>query len=151
MDEIMWAILFVAFVITEFATVQLVSVWFACGALITLICTHFFDIPPLGQLGIFIITSAVFLALTFPIVKKRLNTARTATNDDLNIGQSATVIEEINKDKGTGRVTLNGVDWSAVPENPNDVISKDCIVTVKKVSGSKLIVAIKTENTVSVS
>lgn len=150
MDEITWAILFIAFVITEFATVQLVSVWFACGALVTLICTHFFDIPVLGQLAIFIVTSAIFLALTFPLVKKRFNSKRTGTNNELDIGQSATVIEEINQDKGTGRVTLNGVDWSAVPENSDSIIPKNSIVTVKEVCGAKLVVALKTENTAQV-
>ena len=115
-----------------------------------MLCTHFFDIPVLGQLAIFIISSAILLALTFPLVRKRINVKRVATNNDLDIGQSASVIEEINHDKGTGRVTLNGVDWSAVPENENDVIPKGSIVTVKEVQGAKLVVAVKNNNTAEI-
>lgn len=144
MELIIWAVLFVFFVIAEFATVQLISIWFALGSLITMLCTYFFDnIPFLGQLGIFIASSAILLAVTFPFVRKKLIPTRTATNNDLDIGQSATVIEEINFDNGTGRVTLKGVDWSAVPENEDAIIPKGTIVVVKDVQGSKLIVAEK--------
>ena len=76
MDVIIWAILVIAFVIAEVATVQLVSVWFAAGALVTMILVFFFDIPIIGQVGIFIGSSALFLALTMPYIirmKKRLS------------------------------------------------------------------------------
>ena len=68
MDVIIWAILVIAFVIAEVATVQLVSVWFAAGALVTMILVFFFDIPIIGQVGIFIGSSALFLALTMPFI-----------------------------------------------------------------------------------
>lgn len=149
MELLIWAIVFVVLVIVEFASVQLISIWFAIGALITMICTYFFEIPLLGQLAIFIATSAILLAITFPLVRKRLNTKTVATNFDLDIGQSASVIEEINSDLGTGRVTLNGVDWSAVSEDKNVILPKGSIVIVKKVIGAKLIVALKETSKVS--
>ncbi|MBQ8296379.1 MAG: NfeD family protein [Ruminococcus sp.] len=141
--ELTWAILFVVFVIAEFTTVQLISIWFAFGSLAALLCTHFLGLSVPGQVAVFLIVSAILLAVTFPIVRKRLNTSRVPTNNDLDIGKNATVIEEINHDKGTGRVTLNGVDWSAVPENKTAVISAGSIVVVKEVQGAKLIVALK--------
>ena len=67
-----------------------------------------------------------------------------STNAELDVGERAVVIEEINEDIGTGRVTLKGVDWSAIPASKGTVIPKDTIVTVEKVQGSKLIVAVKT-------
>lgn len=148
MELIIWAILFVLFVIAEVVTIQLVSIWLACGSLITLICTYFFDIPFIGQLAIFIISSAILLGITFPLIRKKLNTKIVGTNSELDIGQSAAVIEEINTDLGTGRVTLNGVDWSAVPGNKNEIIPVGSIVTVKEVHGAKLIVALKEDVTV---
>lgn len=148
MELIFWAALFVFFVIAEFATVQLISVWFAIGSLIAMLCTYFFDkLPFLGQLGIFIASSAIMLAITFPFVRKKLIPSKVATNNDLNIGQSATVIEEINLDNGTGRVTLNGVNWSAVPDNKDTIIPNGTIVTIKNVDGSKLVVEKKQTNT----
>lgn len=145
MEVITWAILFVIFVIAEFASVQLISIWFAFGALVTMLCTYFFDIPVMGQLAIFIITSALLIAVTFPLIRKRLNTVRVATNNDLDIGQNATVIEEVNTDSGTGRVTLNGVDWCAVPKDRNMIIPVGSIVIVREVQGAKLVVSLKEE------
>ncbi len=143
--ELFWAIAFVAFVVAEFATVQLVSIWFAAGALVTVIVTHFTDISVLGQLGVFIAVSAVLLAITFPIIRKKNNSKITATNSELDIGKNASVIEEINVDAGTGRIALNGVNWSAVPENTDEIIPVGSIVTVKEVKGATLTVALKSE------
>lgn len=139
MDVLVWAILVVVFVIIEIATVQLVSIWLAAGALITMICSYFFDLTVLGQLGIFILSSAVFLALTMPYLKKRQQNGHISTNSELDIGKTAVVIEDIDPDNGTGRVTLSGVDWSAVSEN-GEAIPKNSTVIVTQVSGAKLTV-----------
>lgn len=148
MELIIWAVLFVFFVIAEIVTIQLVSIWLACGSLITLICAYFFDIPFIGQLAIFIISSTILLGITIPLIRKKLNTKIIGTNSELDIGQSATVIEEINTDLGTGRVTLNGVDWSAIPADKNKIIPHGSIVIVKEVQGAKLIVALKEDSKV---
>ena len=140
MDVIIWAILVIAFVIAEVATVQLVSVWFAAGALVTMILVFFFDIPIIGQIGIFIGTSAIFLALTMPfIIRKRKKRGYIPTNSELEIGRTARVIEEINADIGKGRVRVEGVDWSAVSAD-GSVILHDTVVTVTAVNGAKLTV-----------
>ena len=138
MDVLFWALAVIAFVIAEVATVQLVSIWFAAGAMVTLLLSYFYDLSALQQLGIFIIASAVFLLLSIPLLKKRRKQAAVATNAELDIGKHATVIEEINSDKGTGRVALNGVNWSAVPEDENEIIPVGAIVIVRKVLGAKL-------------
>lgn len=142
MSILVWAILVVIFVIVEIATVQLVSIWLAAGALVTMICCYFFNPGLLGQLAIFLITSALFLAFTFPILKKMRGNSHVSTNAELDIGKTATVIEDIDQDSGTGRVTLNGVDWSAVSEN-GSFIRKGCIVTVTRIQGAKLFVELK--------
>lgn len=147
LELFVWAVVFVILVIAEFASVQLISIWFALGALITLICTYFFDLTVLGQLAVFIVSSGILLAVTFPLVRKNLSGKQVATNAELDVGQSATVIEEINSDLGTGRATLNGVDWSAVPDNKTEIIPKGSIVIVKEVHGAKLVVALKEEKT----
>ena len=140
MDIILWAVLIVVFVIVEFCTVQLVSIWLAVASLITLICSLCFDsLSLIGQLAIFVITSAILVTTTLPLIKKRLNKKHIATNSELEIGKNATVIEEINPDKGTGRVTLNGVDWGAVSAD-NGIIPNDSVVVVKEIKSTKLIV-----------
>lgn len=143
MDVLVWAILVIAFVIVEIASVQLVSVWFAAGALVTMILAFFFDIPLIGQIGIFIGTSLLFLAVTMPfIIKKRKKKGYIPTNSELEIGRTAKVIEEINSDNGTGRVRIGGVDWSAVSAD-DSVIPLETVVVVTEVNGAKLKVKLK--------
>ena len=137
MDVLFWAALVVIFVIAEIATVQLVSIWLAAGALVTMVCTYFFTIPLVGQLLIFLLSSGLFLAISWPMLKKARNKGFVSTNADLDIGKKAVVIEEISQDAGTGRVTLNGVDWSAISAD-GSVIPKDSVVTVTEVNGAKL-------------
>ena len=139
MSVIFWAILVIAFVILEIVTVQLVSIWLAAGAFITMLCTFFLDLKPFGQMTVFILSSAVLLLITFPIIRSLRKKPHIATNSDMDIGKTATVIEEINSSGNAGRVTLNGVDWCAVSEN-GEIISKGSIVTIVEISGTKLIV-----------
>ena len=140
MDVLIWAIAVVAFVIAEAVTVQLVSIWLAAGAFITMFLSYFYDIPFMLQLGIFIVSSTFFLLISFPLIRNRKKNNIIGTNSELDIGKHATVIETVNSRKGTGRVTLNGVNWSAVPENENDTIPEGTIVIVVKVLGAKLMV-----------
>jgi len=145
LDVLFWAIMVVIFVVMEIATVQLVSIWLAAGAMITMICAYFFELSTVQELVIFLITSAVFLAITLPVIrKKRQNRGYVSTNSDLDVGKTAVVIEDIDQDAGTGRVTLNGVDWSAVAADGKP-IPKGSIVVVKEVQGAKLVVGEKSD------
>ncbi len=138
MEILFWAVAVVIFIAVETATVQLVSVWLAVGAFIAMLSAFFFgELGFAGQLAIFIVTSAVLVGITFPYVRKRRKKEHIPTNSELDKGKKAVVIEEINSANGTGRVTLNGVDWKAVSDS---IISADSIVTVVSVEGAKLIV-----------
>jgi membrane protein implicated in regulation of membrane protease activity len=66
----------------------------------------------------------------------------TPTNSELDIGKTAVVIEDVDNLKGTGRATLNGVDWIAVSKD-NEPIPKGSVVVVEDIQGSKLVVSIK--------
>ena len=142
MSVLFWACAVIAFVVAEIMTIQLVSIWFAAGSLVTLLFSYLYELTAIEQLGIFIISSSIFLLISLPLLRNRRNRKNAvATNAELDVGRHATVIEVINSDKGTGRVTLNGVNWSAVPENENDIIPEGTVVIVKKVMGARLIVA----------
>ncbi len=145
-EVLFWACAFVLFVIAEIATVQLVSIWLAAGAFVTLLFTYFFESSLLEQLVIFIIASGFFLAVTFPFIKKLRNKGYVSTNSELDVGQKATVIEQIDENKGTGRVTLKGVDWSAVPAVKGEILPVGSIVTVNKVGGATLEVTLVHED-----
>ena len=62
-EVFVWAMIFVAFVIAEVASVQLVSIWFAVGALAAMLAAAFFNIGLLAQFAVFTVTTGTFLAL----------------------------------------------------------------------------------------
>ena len=140
---IIWGIIFAVMVIFELATFQLVSIWFAAGAVGGFIAARC-HLSFANQLLIFVLASLVLLAATRPLLKKVSIGKAQATNADLDIGKTASVIEEINNETGTGRVRINGVDWKAVSENET-VIPEGSIVVVREVAGAKLIVSLSKE------
>ncbi|MBR6107351.1 MAG: NfeD family protein [Oscillospiraceae bacterium] len=134
----LWGTVFVFAVLAEFATLQLISIWFAVGAA-GAFTAAFFDVGFTGQLGIFVAVSVILVLATRPLLKK-LKVKRTpALNADREIGDTAVIIEEVNPALGTGRARSNGIDWIAVSEN-GAVIPKETIVMITAVEGAKLIV-----------
>ena len=134
-----WGTVFVLAVIAEFASMQLVSIWFAIGAVgafIAVLCGMGFT----GQLAVFVLVSLVLLLATRPFLKKLRVKQTPPMNADKDIGKQAVVIETIDAAHGTGRVRANGVDWIAVAES-GDVIPVDTIVVICRIDGAKLIVA----------
>ena len=137
-----WGILFAVLVIVELCTFHLVSIWMAIGSLVAMIASMN-NASVLAQCIIFVVTSAILFVITLPLIKKYANTKQTATNSKLNIGKNALVIEEINSENGTGRVTLDGVDWSAVSDL---IIPKGTTVIVKEIIGTKLNVSLENQS-----
>ena len=144
MEVLFWALTTLAFIIAEIITIQLVSIWFAAGAFVTMIVAYFYSPGFVGELVIFIVTSALLLLITYPLLKNWRHVKHVSTNSELEIGKTASVIEEVDQLKGTGRVRLNGVDWSAVSADGDDIIPVGAIVTVVRVQGAKLFVTTKT-------
>ncbi|MGN1412421.1 MAG: NfeD family protein [Oscillospiraceae bacterium] len=138
MNAIFWAIVLIVTVILEISTFQMVSIWFSVGSLIALISSLFVSFP--YQLTIFIVVSILMLILTRPLIKKHMKVNFKPTNHELNVGKIAIVTETINKAKQTGRVSLGGVEWTAITETfePIEVGSQ---VVVLKVEGAKLLVS----------
>lgn len=134
-----WAIAFVFFIVCELATATaLVSIWLGFGALAAM----FFAIGGCSftvQLVVFVVASVLLLIFTRPLVKK-VQGKTVHTNYELDIGKTAVVTEDINNALSVGRVKLNGVNWDARSEDDME-ISAGSIVTVKEISGSKLIVS----------
>ena len=133
---ILWAVIFIVSVIAELATMQLVSVWFAIGAVAAFIASFFL---PFGlQLAVFAVVSVICFIASRPLIKK-LMVNFTPTNIDKEIGSRALVIEAIDEKNKTGRIRLNGVDWNAYTID-GSLIEKDEPVVVKQISGTKVLV-----------
>ncbi len=134
-----WAIAFVLFLILEVSTsMALISIWFSAAALITLIVSLFVD-SIIAQCVIFVVVSCILLLLTRPAVKK-LKHKHVETNAELNIGRRAIVTQEVDNEKTTGRVKLDGVDWMAISTD-SEIFKVGDAVIVDKIEGAKLYVS----------
>lgn len=134
-----WLALLIVLIITEIATVQLTTVWFALGAFVSLILAAFGVDSIIIQVIVFVAVSLISLIATRPLVKKYVNAKAQPTNADRCIGQTAVVTEEINNLLSTGAVKVNGTQWTARSEKGN-IIPENETVTVIKIDGVKLIV-----------
>lgn len=140
---IIWLIGIIAFVILEAVTYQLVSVWFALGAvggLIAAIVGVQFNI----QMTVFLIISVVFLLCLRPVSKKLLKTKKEQTNVDSLIGKEVLITKEVDNLHGKGEGKINGMMWS-VRSTDNSCILENETAIVENVKGVKLIVKRKGE------
>ena len=137
-SSLVWLILLIAFVVVEALTVSLVSIWFAAGAVAALIVSGFTS-SWLVQFAVFAVVSAVALAATRPLVKKRMTARRVPTNADINVGRKAQVLVEVTPDV-TGRVRLDGVDWNARCVTPGDILNPGDHCRVTEIHSTLLLV-----------
>ena len=141
---IFWGVIFVLAVMMDVASMQLVSIWFAIGAVGAFIGT-LADLGFTGQLGIFVLVSLLLLLVTRPFLSKLRVKQTPPMNADKDIGTQAVVIQTVDAAMGTGRVRANGVDWIAVSET-GEVLDVRTIVTITRVDGAKLFVRRSSEN-----
>lgn len=137
--NIIWAAAIVIFVVAEAATVGLVSIWFAVGALgalIVSVCGGWLWL----QIVVFAALTAATLALTRPLARKYVNAKSQPTNADRLIGSACIVTETIDNIAATGTVSANGKFWTARSAD-GSVIAANSLVTVERIEGVKLIVA----------
>ncbi len=139
---LIWGGLIVLTVVVEIASQQLVSIWFAAGALAAFLAACFGG-SVIVQLVLFAAVSVLLLLLTRPIVRK-IFTFRIENTNSQEVGRIATVIQPIDPEKNIGRVRLDGVDWNAV-SSAGTPIAADTSVRVDAVDGSRLFVTVLPE------
>lgn len=134
-----WLGVLVAAVIVEFCTTQMVSIWFAIGAL----ASFFVALAGVEQIWIqivvFVIVSAIAVIVTRPLVKKMVNGKAEPTNADMVIGKTGVVTEVIDNLAPSGQVKVAGAVWTARSQD-DSVIGENEKVIVKEISGVKLLV-----------
>lgn len=135
-----WLIFFIILVIVELITVNLVTIWFAFGALVTSLVS-LYTTDTVILLAVFTLVSLLLLLITKSVVKKLKVKKVVATNLDQVIGKTGVVTEPIAKDK-IGEVKVLGKRWSAYSDRE---ISKDKKVKILSISGVKLKVEEKEE------
>ena len=141
-----WLIIMVLFLAVEAATVGLVCIWFAAGALIALLAAMC-GAQLWLQIVLFLVVSAATLYFTRPLVRRYVNSKVAPTNADMVIGKECRVTETVDNIAGTGAVYVDGKTWTARSEN-DEVIQEGTLVTAKSIDGVKLIVAAPEKETV---
>lgn len=132
----LWIGVFVAALIVEGMTLQLVSIWFSVGALAAL-AASFAGASLTVQIALFVLVSLLLFLATRPLVKKWSKRPTVHTNADSVIGMEGIVKEEVNTLLGTGRVYVNGLSWAAKSET---VIPANTKIVVLEMRGVTLIV-----------
>lgn len=136
--NLIWIIALIAFVIIEALTYQLLTIWFAVGALGAVVCA----VAGFGfntQIMVFIVVSALTLFILRPISMRHFKVKGEKTNIDSLIGAKVLITEEVNNLSDSGKGKLYGMEWT-VRSTDNSVIEKGCIAEVEKIEGVKLMV-----------
>ena len=129
-----WLVLLVAFILLEIATVGLLTIWFAGGAL----AAFFVSVAQGGvavQVIVFLIVSLVLVLLIRPLAQKKFNSEHIRTNAQTLIGEEAVVIEPIDNLLSTGRVMIRGQEWAARSVDEKQKFKKNMSALGNRISG----------------
>lgn len=135
-----WFVLMLLFFWMEANTISLVSIWFACGALVAMIaslCGANFWL----ECVLFISVSVLTLAALRPILKKFVNPKLEKTNIDAVIGSTGKVLCAIDNIEETGRVKLGGLEWAA-RSSSGAKIPENTVIRVDRIEGAKVFVSV---------
>jgi membrane protein implicated in regulation of membrane protease activity len=115
-----WVAVMIVCILIESLTLSLTTLWFACGAFVTI----FISMTPLPlrwQILIFAVLSCVLLVLTRPLLLKKMRERRESkTNVDAIIGQKVLVTKTITQfDKG--EVKCSGTYWPAESKDGSEL------------------------------
>ena len=141
----------IVMVIVECMGPALVSIWFAAGALVSLVLSLFSLIPGVTipwwvQVIVFVVVSAITLIALRPLslkYSKKNNTI--SSNVDSLVGKRGLLEEEI-KPFEPGVCRLNDVLWTAISTNGKETIAAKSVVEVVAIQGNKLLVKKVEEN-----
>lgn len=134
-----WLAFIIVLVIIEAATAELVTIWFAGGAVLALVLSAL-GAPLWAQTGTFAAVSLALLFLTRPLVKKYMKKGAGESSLDRMLGKQGIITEEVNNLAATGEVQIDGQYWMARTADNVQTIQKGQVVTVLQVIGVRLIV-----------
>ena len=136
--SVFWLILMVLCIAFEIATVGLVSIWFAGGALVACFLAMF-NVHIVIQVIVFVVVSLLLLIVTKPMAKKWINKDRIKTNYEGIIGKVVRVTERVDNINETGTALINGQEWTARSKSDNINLEQGEVAQVVNISGVKLI------------
>lgn len=131
----LWISITIICIVIETFTMSLTTIWFGISAFV-MVFLAFTPMPFIVQLFIFVVISLILLIFTRPLLKKKINKNKVATNYEQIIGKIAVVTKEIT-DMEKGTIKINGMEWTAaikegekLPEGSKCTIEEIVGVTV---------------------
>lgn len=140
---VVWLAVAAGLIIVEALTFNLVSIWFALGALAALIAAKAGGGLNV-QLALFVVVSGALLTATMPFVRKVLRQKGQPTNADRIIGAGGIVLKALDAVTGEGQIKTMGGVWSAKSED-GEKIAEGEKVEVVAIEGVKAVVRKKEE------
>ena len=135
-----WLAVFVIAIIVEASTTELVSIWFALGAIPAIILACFpAQIPFYASIIVFFGVSIICFIALRPLAHRYLLRKLSKSNVDEIIGKKGKIVKDITE-LDNGEVKINDVLWTAISSDESVGITKDSIVEVVSIKGNKLIV-----------
>lgn len=133
-----WLGLMILFLIAEGATVSLVSLWFAAGAVVAMFAA-LLGAGAWLQTGLFLVVSGALLLMLRPIVRRYLVPKITPTNVDSLVGSTGLVTEAIDNVTASGQVKLGAMEWTA-RSTTGENIPQGTLIRVDRIEGVKVYV-----------
>ena len=137
---IIWLVLMLVLAALEAATTQLVTIWFALGALAAMLAS-ILHAPLWLQVLLFAAVSVAALLLTRPLAKKFLKTDKIPTNADRVLQRTGIVQDDVDNTAAAGTILVDGAVWSARSADGSP-IPAGTKVRVERIEGVKCIVSI---------
>lgn len=135
---LIWVIALIVFILIEAVTYQLVTIWFAVGALGAAVCAMANGSLYL-QIGVFFVLSVALLCIIRPISMRHFKNKGEKTNVDSLIGMDVLITERVDNIRASGKGKLCGMEWSVRSADGNELSEGD-VAVVEKIEGVKLIV-----------
>ena len=138
MNSLIWILLIIAFIVIESATVSLISIWFAGGALVALLAL-LLGADVTIQILVFLLVSVLCIVLLRKFALNSVKNKKSKTNIDRIIGQEIILKEGISDELGAGLAVINDVEWKVKSENGESIPAGEKVKGVD-VEGVKLVV-----------
>ncbi|MBQ9458239.1 MAG: NfeD family protein [Bacilli bacterium] len=142
MEQYMWIIwlsAFVIFLIIEAIGTDLVTIWFALGALIATIVSFIPNVPWWVEVIVFLVISVATLFALRPLTRKYMRGKIVQSNADSLVGRRGMLLEDIGPFQ-RGTVQIGDVKWTALGIEDDSKIEAGQVVEIVAISGNKLIV-----------
>ncbi len=143
-NSIYWLLILAVLILIEIIALNLTTIWFAAGALLAFVVSLFYD-NLVVELILFLAASFILLYYMRPFVLHYFNPQQAKRNYEGVIGKDGLVNITIDNISKTGKVTVDGQEWSARSFEGN-IIEEGSRVRIHGISGVKLVVSKLREN-----